>query len=189
MFGQSHRTHCALTHNTGEAIAAAAAVASVINSGIDGSNFDATLPKAVKAAELGQKRGYAEGDQQIARKISDAIAFARSGASAEEFADKIGTSVASHEAVPAAFGVVILAGGDPWKATLIAANIGDDTDTIGAMSGAMAGACIGVSGFPTNKIDQVRQANTLNIEQYATDLLTLRERSASQGQSKGEATS
>ncbi|GAA6191994.1 ADP-ribosylglycohydrolase family protein [Phaeobacter sp. NW0010-22] len=180
---------CRLTHNTGEAIAAAAAVASVINSGIEGSSFDATLPQAIKAAELGQERGYAEGDRQIARKISDAIAFARSGVSAEEFADKIGTSVASHEAIPAAFGVVIMAGGDPWKATLIAANIGDDTDTIGAMSGAMAGACIGVSGFPTDKIVKVRQANTLPIEQYATDLLTLRERSASQGQPKGEAIS
>ena len=180
---------CRLTHNTGEAIAAAAAVASVISSGIDGLSFDAALSRALKAAELGQKRGYAEGNRQISRNISEAVAYARTGVSVEKFVDKVGTSVASHEAIPAAFGVVILAGGDPWKATLIAANIGDDTDTIGAISGAMAGACVGVSGFPAEKIDQVRRANRLAIEQTTTDLLVLRGRSSLHGNSLNEARS
>ncbi len=178
---------CRLTHNTGEAIAAAAAVASVISSGIDGLDFCAAIPQAIMAAERGQQRGYANGNSQIARKISSAIAFARSGASEEEFAKEIGTSVASHESVPAAFGVILLAGGDPWKATLIAANIGDDTDTIGAISGAMAGACVGVSGFPTDKADQVRRANALAIEQIAVDLLALRERNSATAQPRKEA--
>ena len=167
---------CRLTHNTGEAIAAAAAVASMVNSGIDGMDFSSAIPQAIKAAELGQQRGYAHGDGQIAQKIAQAVALVRAGASVEGFAQEVGTSVASHQSIPAAFGVVLLAECDPWKATLIAANIGDDTDTIGAISGAMAGACVGVSGFPTDKVDQVRRANTLAIEETAIDLLALRNR-------------
>lgn len=178
---------CRLTHNTGEAIAAAAAVASVVSSGIEGMDFSYAIPQAIKAAELGQQRGYANGDSQIAQKISEAISVALSGASVEEFVEKIGNSVASHESVPAAFGVVVLAGGDPWKATLIAANIGDDTDTIGAIAGAMAGACTGRSGFPADKVDQVRSANALAIEQIATDLLAFRNRITIGIQSRKEA--
>lgn len=167
---------CRLTHNTGEAIAAASAVATVVSCGIEGMSFFSAIAPAIAAAELGQQRGYVKGNRQIAQKISDAIALAQAGVSVDEFAEKTGTSVASHEAVPAAFGVVILADGDPWKATLIAANIGDDTDTIGAIAGAMAGACIGLVGFPADKVDQVRRANTMAIEQIATELLTLRKR-------------
>ena len=170
---------CRLTHNTGEAIAAACAVAAVVSSGIAGADFRSSLPLAIDAAKLGQQRGYPEGHSAMAQKITKAIALASSGVSVQEFADKIGTSVASHESVPAAFGVVLLAGGDPWKAAVIAANIGDDTDTIGAISGAMAGACIGCSGFPVEKVEQVRRANPLAIEQIATDLLALRHRMGS----------
>jgi len=73
-----------------------------------------------------------------------------------------------------------MADGDPWKAALIAANIGDDTDTIGAIAGAMAGACRGLSGFPADKVEQVCRANNLATESIATELLGLRKRRLSQ---------
>ncbi|WP_166418910.1 ADP-ribosylglycohydrolase family protein [Cochlodiniinecator piscidefendens] len=165
---------CRMTHNTGEAIAAAASVAMVISLGIDGYEFEACVEPALKAAAAGQTRGYPLGEPNIALRISEALQLADQNVSVEEFAAKIGTSVASRDSIPAAFGVVKLAQGDPWKAALIAANIGDDTDTIGAISCSMAGACNGMSGFPNDKVATLRTANDLPVETIATALLALR---------------
>lgn len=165
---------CRMTHNTGEAIAAAAAVAAVVSCGVDGQSFDTAIVSALRAAEAGQKRGFPVGEQNMAQKISAALAAAETGMSVEDFADQIGTSVASHESVAAAFGVVRLAGCDPWKAAVIAANIGDDTDTIGAIAGAMAGACVGNNKIKPAAKAPVLAANHLPFDKIAHDLLKLR---------------
>ncbi|MDA7965084.1 ADP-ribosylglycohydrolase family protein [Ruegeria sp.] len=165
---------CRMTHNTGEAIAAAAAVAAVVSCGIEGQSFDTAVISALQAAAEGQKRGFPVGERDMAQKISAALAAADTGTAVAEFANKIGTSVASHESVAAAFGVVRLAGCDPWKAAVIAANIGDDTDTIGAIAGAMAGACVGRSGIGPKATGPVLAANDLPVDRIARELLQLR---------------
>jgi ADP-ribosylglycohydrolase len=85
-----------------------------------------------------------------------------------------GNSVASRESVPAAFGIVRLAGGDPWRSGLIAASFGDDTDTIGSIACAMAGACAGNAAFPADKVAQVMAANELDLAPVVAGLLDLR---------------
>ena len=166
---------CRLTHNTGEAIAAASAVAAVISCGLEGRSFEAALPVALCCAEEGQLRGYAVGEAGMAARIADALSAAKHCESAAELAARTGTSVASHESVAAAFGLVRLAEGNPWKAALMAANIGDDTDTIGAISCAMAGACAGLAAFPSHAIETINTANTLGLEAVARGLLELRD--------------
>ena len=164
---------CRLTHNTGEAIAAAAAVASVVSCGLDGQDFGQAADTALLAAKAGQHRGYREGRRDIAERIRSALTMAERGTPAEELARRIGTSVAACESVPMAFATVRLAGGEPWRAALIAANIGGDTDTIGAIAGAMAGACSGLASVPKDALRVIRTANDLPVEQVAKDLLAL----------------
>lgn len=165
---------CQLTHNTGIAIAAASAVASVISCGIDGKNFEASLETALHAARAGQQRGRQGHEQDIATLIEAALTIARSPNDAECLATQVGNSVAACQSVPCAFGVVSMARGDPWRAGLIAANIGDDTDTIGAIACAMAGACKGISAIPRHAIDAIQSANALPLENTANALLSLR---------------
>ncbi|MEM8730370.1 MAG: ADP-ribosylglycohydrolase family protein [Pseudomonadota bacterium] len=165
---------CRLTHNTGEAIAAAAAVAAVISAGLNGAGFEATRPLALQSAKEGQGRGHAAGHPDMAGRIALALEIAARTRDAEAIRREIGTSVASCQSVPAAFGVVLLAEGDPWNAGLIAANIGDDTDTIGAMACAMAGACRGRGCFPEAAVRTLNAANTLDIDAMAAALLNLR---------------
>lgn len=161
---------CRVTHNTGEAIAAASAVAMIISQGVDGADFDTALPAALAAAGAGQREGYCKGCDDIAARIAKALELAQSGDEAL-VAATIGTSVASHESVPAAFAMVRLADGCPWEATRIAANIGDDTDTIGAIAGAMTGACCGASSLPADRIEVLLAANNLDIDALADALL------------------
>ncbi|WP_209016343.1 ADP-ribosylglycohydrolase family protein [Roseibium sp. RKSG952] len=179
---------CRMTHNTGEAIAAAAAVAAVVSSGVDGLDYDVAITAALDAAEKGQKRGYRSGETDMRKRISYALNLADTGIAADEFAQLVGTSVASNESVPAAFGVVRMASGDVWEAAQIAANIGDDTDTIGAIAGAMAGACAGIQSIDPNVLAPVRSANDLAIEATAEQLLTLRGVSADALRDTTEAT-
>lgn len=174
---------CRLTHNTGEAIASAAAVAAVISCGLEGGSFDEAIPTALRAAKEGQERGFAVGNQNIEGRIVHALSVARmSGATAKDISERIGTSVASHESVAATFGLLRLADGDLWQAALMAANIGDDTDTIGAISCAMAGACSGVSAIPDAAIAVVTGVNDLPLRKTAEDLLQLREAGRAENQ-------
>jgi ADP-ribosylglycohydrolase len=163
---------CRVTHATREAISAAAAVAMVISQGVAGCDFDSAIPAALEAAGAGARLGAAVGEADMAGRIHAALAAARRGE--EAVLAVTGNSVASRESVPAAFGIVRLAGGDPWRAAVIAANFGDDTDTIGAMACAMAGACGGIAAFPADKVAQVMEVNGLDLAPVAAGLLDLR---------------
>jgi ADP-ribosylglycohydrolase len=161
-----------VTHFTGEALGAASAVAMVISMGVAGKGFEDSLPLALQAAALGNARGAQVGEADMAGRIALALQVAGDGEAA--LADRIGTSVQSHQSVAAAFGVVRLARGDPWQAALIAANIGDDTDTIGAIACAMAGACAGIAAFPQDQVDEAQRVNCLDLALVAQGLLALR---------------
>lgn len=165
---------CRVTHNTGEAIAGAAAVAAIVAEGVAGTAFEEALGKALLAARAGQSRGHVIGASDMAARIEAALIMAERGDS-DLIAREIGTSVASRESVPAAFAIVHLAEGDPWKAALIAANIGDDTDTIAAMATGMAAACRGMGSLPANALAQLNAVNTLPMEALASNLLRIRD--------------
>jgi ADP-ribosylglycohydrolase len=62
---------------------------------------------------------------------------------------------------------------DPWRACLLAASLGGDSDTIAAMAGAIAGACQGVTAFPPDAI-AVIDAHGLGLAGLADDLCALR---------------
>ncbi|ETX28969.1 ADP-ribosylglycohydrolase family protein [Roseivivax isoporae] len=160
---------CRVTHNTGEAIAAASAVAMTVSCGVAGSGFDAALPRALDAARHGQRVGRPRGDPDMAGRILRAVELARDGEQA--LVSGIGTSVASRESVACAFGLLSM-GLPLWETLCVAANIGDDTDTIGAITGAMGGA-LGMT-LPGDAVAALRAANALDLDGHAADLLALR---------------
>ncbi len=173
-----------ITHNTAEAISGAAAVAAVISAGIAGADFGTAVPLARAAAREGALRGARVGARDIEARIEAALTLADAGAPLAAFAKATGTSVATREAVPAAFGLLRMAGGDAAQATVLAANIGGDTDTIGAIAGGMGGACAGAAALPADRIDVIRRVNPLDIGPLVDGLLTLR-RERGQGRARG----
>ena len=166
-----------VTHNTGVALAGAAAVAGAVSAGLAGASIAEATEVGARAAELAATKGnwVAAGD------VGGRILLARDlvdGRSVEDAADRIyrlvGTSVATQESVPAAFGVLAVHPDDPWQAALLAASLGGDCDTIGAIAGAIAGACHGTPGFPVSAVKIIAEVNDLPLAQLATDLLTIR---------------
>jgi ADP-ribosylglycohydrolase len=144
-----------VTHNTGIALAGAAAVAAAVRAGIEGAGIDVATSQAVDAAREAAQRGHWVAGADVAARIEWAVDLVRGFAEAEA-ADLIytlvGTSLATQESVPAAFAVLAAVPADPWHACLLAASLGGDCDTIAAMAGAVAGACHGVDAFPADAI-------------------------------------
>ena len=149
---------CRATHNTTIAISAASAVATVVSHGIAGADWRAALGFAVAAARAGEKEGHWVPGGTIAARIAWALELVE-GCTVEEgiarVLDSIGTGVASQESVPAAFAVLKLADGNAWRAAVIAANLGGDTDTIGAIAASMAGACAGYDSLPEARVTEL----------------------------------
>jgi ADP-ribosylglycohydrolase len=94
--------------------------------------------------------------------------------SVRDIVELVGTSLATQESVPAAFAVLALHPDDPWQACLTAASLGGDSDTIAAMAGAIAGACLGMDGWPADAVRTVLEINDLDLDLVAEKLLALR---------------
>ena len=85
-------------------------------------------------------------------------------------------TVETAESVPTAFGVANVSHADVWEACTQAAALGGDADTIAAMTGAMVGACTGLSALPSDAVRKVRKVNQLDFEPLVDRLLALRRR-------------
>ncbi|MGW4072869.1 ADP-ribosylglycohydrolase family protein [Streptomyces asiaticus] len=168
---------CQVTHDTTIGIASAAAVAAAVSRGIGGGNLEDAFGAAIAAAAAGAERGHWVAGADIAARIGWAVDLVRGlpeRQALDRVCDLVGTSVASQESVPAAFAVLALAEGEPWRACLLAANLGGDCDTIGAIAGAIAGAVSGASALPDDALATLRSVNDLDLEPLAKALLALR---------------
>lgn len=166
-----------VSHNTGVALAGAAAVAGVVSAGVDGATLPDALVVGRRAAEVAAGRGHWVAAADVAARIGwalDLVAGRPTGEAADLVYRLVGTSLATQESVPAAFAALAVHPDDPWQAVLLAASVGGDCDTIAAMAGAMAGACAGVEAFPEAARDLVRTVNDLQLEQVTDDLLGVR---------------
>ncbi len=176
------------THNTGVALAGAAAVAAAVSAGLDGAGVHAATRLAVTAARLAARRGHWVAAADVAARITWAtgltadLARRPGGPDAGPVIDAVyslvGTSLAAQESVPAAFAVLAASPGDPWLACRIAASAGGDCDTIAAMAGAVGGACHGLAGFPAAARATVAEVNGLRLDELAADLVRVRARPA-----------
>lgn len=168
-----------VTHNTGVALAGAAAVAAAVSAGLDGAGLPAASAAAIRAAELASHRGHWVATGSVAARIAwaqELVAGRPDQEAAEQIYRLVGTSVATSESVPAAFAVLATVPDDPWRACLLAASLGGDCDTIAAIAGAVAGACHGVGAFPPGAVRTVTEVNDLPLAAMCEDLLALRGR-------------
>jgi ADP-ribosylglycohydrolase len=166
-----------VTHNTGVALAGAAAVAAAVSAGVGG----ATVPDAIACAAAAAQRAAGRGHWVAAADVSARITWAAGlvaglapDAAASTIYALVGTSLAAQESVPAAFAVLAASPDDLWLACRLAASLGGDCDTIAAMAGAIGGACHGAAALPESARRTVAQVNDLRLDEVAADLLALR---------------
>lgn len=167
---------CLSTHNTDVAVSGAAAVAGAIAIAVaPDASLDSIIAAGIQAAEMGRARGQRWFGASVSRRIALAVEIARwpkpDRERLQEIYDVVGTTLAVSESVPAAFGVLAMANGDPKQAAIYAAALSGDADTIGAMACAMAGAWRGAEAFSPEIVAKLKAANPeLNFEDVAKGL-------------------
>ena len=179
-FADAVWSSCQVTHATRQGFQSAALVAAAVSMGIDtprsaASDMTALLWKAVSYVDSLPERGAWTPDPDVVAATRRAMQLVANPASSslECLVEQVGTSVASAQAIPMAF--ALLARDPSPQALLDAANIGGDTDTIGAIAGAILGAAVGVEVLPADSLSMIEEVSHLGLSSVAGDLLELRD--------------
>lgn len=143
-FADAVWSSCQVTHATRQGFQSAALVAAAVSMGIDAPrspslDLRSLLWKALTYVDSLPERGAWTPDPDVVAATRRAMQLVANPASSslECLIEQVGTSVASAQAIPMAF--ALLARDPSPQALLDAANIGGDTDTIGAIAGAILG--------------------------------------------------
>ena len=179
-FAKAVWSSCRVTHATRQGFQSAALVAAAVSMGIDATrspslDLRSLLWKAVTYVDSLPERGAWTPDPDVIAATRRAMQLAVNPASSslECLVEQVGTSVASAHAIPMAF--ALLARDPSPRALLDAANIGGDTDTIGAIAGAILGAVLGVEVLPADSLSMIEEVSHLGLSSVAGDLLELRD--------------
>ena len=132
-----------LTHGSPAAIAATTAVAYAVNLGARGRS---------PSGWAGETASFLEGGEMS--EVLQELPGSASGAAVSDLLTRVGTGPAVRESVAAAF--VAAANAASFDAAVLdAVQAGGAADTVGAISGALAGARFGASGIPQRLIDDL----------------------------------
>ena len=179
-FADAVWSSCQVTHATRQGFQSAALVAAAVSMGIDwdtpsASDMTALLWKALTYVDSLPERGAWTPDPDVVAATRRAMQLVANPASSslECLVEQVGTSVASAQAIPMAF--ALLARDPSPRALLDAANIGGDTDTIGAIAGAILGAALGEQVLPADSLSMIDEVSHLGLPSVALELLELRD--------------
>ena len=179
-FAEAVWSSCRVTHATRQGFQSAALVAAAVSMGIDAArspslDLRSLLWKALTYVDSLPERGAWTPDPDVVAATRRAMQLAANPASSslECLVEQVGTSVASAHAIPMAF--ALLARDPSPRALLDAANLGGDTDTIGAIAGAILGAAFGVEVLPADSLSMIEEVSHLGLSSVAGELLALRD--------------
>jgi ADP-ribosylglycohydrolase len=166
------------THKSDIAVAGAVVIAWAISKAIDGqawSEVVLTLPDIARQAQLRNVNTFSA---SLGARLELALSIVDRDSDATDVSSRIyelvGAGTATIESVPAAIAMADLAGLDPNRCAEFCANLGGDTDTVGAMATAICGANSGIRGFDTALLQQLIDANNVNFDTYAEEFLKYR---------------
>ncbi|EKC2244528.1 ADP-ribosylglycohydrolase family protein [Salmonella enterica] len=182
-FIEQVRLSCAPTHKSDIAIAGAAVIAWCISRAIDGISWSDIKKEIVPLGNETQRR-Y---ESTFSPLLGDRIDFALNTVTGQtdhltgidSIYEKVGAGMDIIESIPAAIALVELADASPVKCAVLAANLGGDTDTIGAMATAICGAVQGIQSIPEDYIQNINQANNIDFTPFSHQLYRYRTASTS----------
>ena len=171
---------CRFTHNNVLAMSGAAAMAAATSEALQSvTSADSIIAAGIYGAERGYALAVGQGAMMVAgpsvaRRIELAVSLGKRHTGWEtaivDIADIIGSGLHVSEAVPAAFGLFACSPDSAVDAVISAVNIGNDTDTVATMVGALTGAFHGVEAFPADYLTTVDRMNHFNLAELARQI-------------------
>lgn len=167
------------THKSDLAIAGAVVVAWAISRAIDGDKWAEIVASLPAVAQYAQQRNITTFSASLAARLEMALKIVREATGSESASELlyqvVGAGTSTIESVPCAIAMVELAQTDPNRCAILCANLGGDTDTIGAMATAICGAIQGVEAIDPALKQELDTVNQLDFARYATALARLRQ--------------
>lgn len=173
---------CSPTHKSDIAIAGAVVIAWAISKAIEGVNWSTIKDQLPDLANDVQTAYESTISPSLCRRISLALQLANRLRQSKlddklalyEIYQTVGAGIDVIESIPAALAIVEFANTDPVRAAILSANLGGDTDTIGAMACAICGALNDITAFPYQWIKEINETNKIDFHSYAVSLKALR---------------
>ncbi|KZK79010.1 ADP-ribosylglycohydrolase [Pseudovibrio sp. W64] len=166
------------THKSDVALAGAVAVGWAVTRAVEGVDWETIKQELPAIADKAQKRKVTTFSPSMASRIKLGLKLVADSESEQEASEKIygilGAGTSTIESVPAALAMVELAKTDPNTCALLCANLGGDTDTIGAMATAICGALQGVDAINPNYLETISRCNEVKLDSYVPQLQQLR---------------
>ena len=167
------------THKSDVAIAGATVIAWAVSRAIDGASWVYIRDELPAIARAAQEKRVTTFSASMAARVELALSVVAQGRGVEstmqQIYDLVGTGTATIESVPAAIAVVELANTDPNRCAILCANLGGDTDTIGAMAVAICGALHGIDGIDSQLKAELDAANALDFTRYSNAFMRFRQ--------------
>ncbi|WP_413733616.1 ADP-ribosylglycohydrolase family protein [Sodalis sp. RH21] len=166
------------THKSDVAVAGATVIAWAISKAIEGAGWQHITDQLPAVAKAAQEKRVTTFSASMAARVEMALQVVRTTCGVEHTMDRIyqlvGAGTATIESVPAAIAMVELAQTDPNRCAVLCANLGGDTDTIGAMATAICGALHGAENIDSALKAQLDSVNHLDFSYYSRALSRLR---------------
>ncbi|HBS44980.1 MAG TPA: hypothetical protein DEA91_11910 [Paenibacillus sp.] len=167
-----------VTHETDVAISGAAMIAMAVSSALEDKDWESMMEDVIDVFEIASEYGAETYSASIAERLKLALSFANQYQDDQEvfiqkIYDIIGSGVLTSESVPAALAIAYYAK-DPHLCSKMCANMGGDTDTIGAMATAICGAKAGIRTIDPTWIKVIDESNSVNLDVYADAILSYR---------------
>lgn len=154
-------------------------IAWAVSRAIDGERWQNIVDALPGIARYAQEANTTTFSASLAARIELALKTVREAhgidSASEQIYQLIGAGTSTIESVPAAIAMVELAGTDPNRCAILCANLGGDTDTIGAMATAICGALHGVQAIDPALKGELDTENRLDFDYYCEKLLHYRE--------------
>lgn len=163
-----------VTHTSDVTIAGAAMIAMAVASAVRYGDRERMIEDALSVEAYAMSLGASTPSPSLGERTKLAVHYAKeyrddSEAFLEHVYNIIGAGVNTSESVPAALAIAYYSF-DVRTCALLCANLGGDTDTIGAMATAICGGAHGTAGIPDTYMEKIRQANEVDLEKYAAIL-------------------
>ena len=169
------RMGCIPTHHTSQAISAAAAYGFALRAAMEGKSMEEIL----EASRRGAEKGFASMDYVAAApncvyRLDKVLADMKEDGSDENLRKLLyyvyGNGLESIDAYTVTMAVFFAKGADVFGALKLCASLGGDTDTVGALCGALCAAYAGGHNIPQEILDTVIKNNNLELDQVAKDI-------------------
>ncbi|WP_130835709.1 ADP-ribosylglycohydrolase family protein [[Erwinia] mediterraneensis] len=167
------------THKSDVAIAGATVIAWAVSRAIEGASWATIRDELPAIARAAQEKRITTFSASMAARTELALSVVAQGRGVEstmqQIYDLVGTGTSTIESVPAAIAMVELSGTDPNRCAILCANLGGDTDTIGAMAVAICGALHGIDAIDANLKDELNAVNALDFTRYSSAFIRFRQ--------------